>query len=688
MAHYPELRYLKKPTNWLHKRMDSLGEKGCDERTRVWVSESLGTVSFLGGVATVGFMPPVGAMAITFGACSVLCAMAGDAITTGKIRAFAVTFGDLMGLADRMTRSKLEEDEFGDLVHVKKEDAPIQKSSLARAAEFLSPEEAFEANFLEYNKREIALYLNSIPPSIDENGRETYEARLDEYIEMCSSVFHDEDSEYYELLDAIGQQVPVLSQQVTPVGYIPPALTPTRLVPPTVLQEPDNDTVHQVPTSWQVGGGQNFNKQVVESGYQRMIKTWHECTLTVAGQGAGKTEMYFWVTYLAAQLGVKVFYINLATKPQDLGRKWEGHTRCIRTDLRKIANPTDAEAVVSETHHLIQEFDHTTGKKLLIVDEGNIIFLKTHKYAKLMKPMVEELTALIGDLNSAGGKENASVHVLVQVLKAGSLTQNILPILKSLRLNFITVAPGQSAEAKDRDQKISTNAQAHQSVIDNYGSDYRKIPSGLGDSRVVNLDGRWSPCGSKDDLKIQIQDSASASQPEAQKKTATPKMDRVIEALEDGGFTDLWTFANYLEIVDGESKRRLIALVADHIEKYNLPVGEQVSVYAKEEGFSRYDARYSQPDLKQKLKDTYALTGNRCCICQKKTDLEAHHLRYLSGEDTPGKNMVPLCEECHDEAHKPKNWVSNSDDIWAAHQLEHFENKIRMGLNFLTSPSQ
>lgn len=44
--------------------------------------------------------------------------------------------------------------------------------------------------------------------------------------------------------------------------------------------------------------------------------------------------------------------------------------------------------------------------------------------------------------------------------------------------------------------------------------------------------------------------------------------------------------------------------------------------------------------------------GRRCAVCGEEAD-EVHHIRprHLGGKDHP-RNLVPLCEACHDELHR------------------------------------
>ncbi|NEN95034.1 MAG: hypothetical protein F6K50_05675 [Moorea sp. SIO3I7] len=68
---------------------------------------------------------------------------------------------------------------------------------------------------------------------------------------------------------------------------------------------------------------------------------------------------------------------------------------------------------------------------------------------------------------------------------------------------------------------------------------------------------------------------------------------------------------------------------------------------------------------------------------------QGHHLRYLGGEDEASVNVVAVCRRCHEEkCHTPENWNQGDfDDIWSASQVESFEDRIRLGLTFLTKES-
>ena len=669
---------------YLNDRITFLGKKAEKERGFGDTAKTMGggvlLVSFFCATAIPGSPIVIGASLAGY-----LVALYGDYSTTGRLRFFPSrrTFLSL--------KSEDEEKDFIDLTADFEEDVS-----------YLPRKENVEARFINRYFEEISEKLSEMPVPI---RAKTYKAIIDNVYSRKAQ------SKYYKYFEARSKQkdlaVETEIDQMKSVqdtsAVFTQALQPRQQIRTIEagldlecqLFENDPQVGHhqktedfESPTSQTPVFVDKRKTQV--TGYNTIAKKWQLCTFTIAGQGSGKSELYYWLSkYLAGQ-GIQIYYLNLASKKEDFGRDWESHTQCVRCDLRKL-DLKEAKAVISDAYQLIKNFDGCEGKKMLIIDEANVTFLKTHRYAKDQGEMRAYLAALIGDLVSTGGKGFQSVHALGQGLKASTMSDGILPIFKAMVLNYMTVAPGKEVYAADRNQKIEEDDTTRRDIVNNFGKDCATPPVGIEGDRIMNYNGTWYPTGGKSDFGFK-EDGMTVEQGDHVKNKTTPtmaqkkrsKIEELIVELEEGSYDTLWSFAESLGMPNSETKRRLIDTVSVYLESKRPDLANK---FARDRGiqFSGFDGRYSYPSKDKKELETRLLTDFHCCLCQKRSeDIEVHRTSYLGEDDQPGENMFTLCEACHDEAHEANNWSSDLDSIWSSHQIEGFMKRIKLGLNYLT----
>ncbi|NEO07802.1 hypothetical protein [Moorena sp. SIO3I8] len=668
---------------YLNDRINFLGKKAEKERGFGDTAKTMGggvlLVSFFCATAIPGSPIVIGASLAGY-----LVALYGDYSTTGRLR-FLPSRRTFLSL-----KSEDEEKDFIDLTADFEEDVS-----------YLPRKENVEARFINRYFEEISEKLSEMPVPI---RAKTYKAIIDNVYSRKAQ------SKYYKYFEARSRQkdlaVETEIDQMKSVqdtsAVFTQALQPRKQIKTIEadldlecqLFESDPQVSHhqktedfESPTSQPPIFVDKRKTQV--TGYNTIAKKWQFCTFTIAGQGAGKSELYYWLSkYLAGQ-DVRVYYLNLASKKEDFGRDWEGHAQCVRCDLRKL-DPKGAKGVISDVYQLIKNYDSCEEKKMLIIDEANVTFLKVHRYAKDLGEMRDYLAALIGDLVSAGGKGFESIHALGQGLKASTLSDGIFPLFKAMLLNYMTVAPGKEVYAADRNQMIGEDNTTRRDVVNNFGKDCANPPVGIEGGRILNYNGTWYPTGGKADLGFTDSDSTSEKDLSASRTSSTTaqkkrsQIEELIAELEEDGYDTLWSFAEAMGMPSSGAKRRLIEIISIYLESKRPDLASRFARDKKNQ-FSSFDGRYSYPDNNEKELKTRLLTNFCCCLCQKRSeDVEIHRTSYLGADDQPGENMFPLCEVCHNEAHEAGNWNSILDSIWSSHQTEGFTKRINLGLNFLT----
>ncbi|NEO44331.1 MAG: HNH endonuclease [Moorea sp. SIO4A3] len=653
-------------------RISLLGKKAMKERGLCDFSKMYGGV--LAAASYFSAMSIPGGQIITATSLmGYIIAVYGDYASTGKFRM----------LPSRRTLGGLSKDEESD-----ETDFVSLNKDYEEDISYLNQREQIEAKFINIYFDELCEELEQLPIS----------GRAKKYQQVIDSIYsRKKQSKYYQYFEARRchnlkfVEAEIESMNNRPIKRVREIendyLTPEKqreLFLEGTEQRCDESPVVSVNTAEENPPRYGF------TGYQSMAKEWHHCTFTIAGQGTGKTELYYWLSLLLTKKGVRVFYLNLASKRQDKGRVWENHSTCVRADLRKIVNPQQAKAVIKEAFELLQEYDACEEDKFLIIDEANVTFLKKHNYAKEQSEFRSYLIAMIGDLISTGGKGRQSIHALNQGLKAGTMVQDLLPLFKSMRLNYMTIAPGEKVYAEDRDQWITHDDQTRRDIVNNFEKECSKPPMGLGDPRIMQFNGIWYPTGSKADLGFSEEGSKLSTPVDLSAQKKTSKIDQLLKDLDDTGSPDLWTFSEKQSppLPTSDLKRRFIEILSTRLEQDNTELANKYSKNRGEE-FFKYDGRYSYPSREEKEYETRLLTDFRCCLCQKRTeDIEVHRLSYLGEEDQVGDNMVPLCEGCHDEAHEASNWNLDLESIWGSSQIESFTRRVKLGLNYLTKNVQ
>ena len=71
---------------------------------------------------------------------------------------------------------------------------------------------------------------------------------------------------------------------------------------------------------------------------------------------------------------------------------------------------------------------------------------------------------------------------------------------------------------------------------------------------------------------------------------------------------------------------------------------------------SQYQDYLRSPTWQAKRSKTFAMTNHKCVNCGKNAT-QCHHLSYVNlGKEKPGRDIVPLCERCHNRVHFKKYW--------------------------------
>ena len=75
------------------------------------------------------------------------------------------------------------------------------------------------------------------------------------------------------------------------------------------------------------------------------------------------------------------------------------------------------------------------------------------------------------------------------------------------------------------------------------------------------------------------------------------------------------------------------------------------------------NSQYLDLQWKERRKEILEIDGKRCKRCKSEQGLEVHHLRYIRGKkvwEYGDKDLVTLCESCHQELHHYKDEINDS----------------------------
>lgn len=69
--------------------------------------------------------------------------------------------------------------------------------------------------------------------------------------------------------------------------------------------------------------------------------------------------------------------------------------------------------------------------------------------------------------------------------------------------------------------------------------------------------------------------------------------------------------------------------------------------------YSNYAEYLSHPRFRESVKAARERSGGKCEQCQKTAYADPHHIRYCRwGDFDPPENLIMLCRECHENAHR------------------------------------
>lgn len=103
-----------------------------------------------------------------------------------------------------------------------------------------------------------------------------------------------------------------------------------------------------------------------------------------------------------------------------------------------------------------------------------------------------------------------------------------------------------------------------------------------------------------------------------------------------------------------------------------------------------FAVRYAQ-NYKAIVRLCHKSTNGVCCLCRSRRSEEAHHVCYsdrhgaIAGREVPGIHLFPLCERCHNTAHKKENWLREKGEkaILGNRNTTAFVEKLKFGYQLL-----
>ncbi|NEN94710.1 MAG: hypothetical protein F6K50_03970 [Moorea sp. SIO3I7] len=672
--------------SFITDRISQLGSKAASQRGLCDSSKIYGGI-----LSVVSFFAlnsiPGGQVVVASSLAGYLLAVYGDYATTKRLRLFP----------SRRTVSGLSQDKEGN-----EDDRFIAlNEDYEEDISYLGQKEELEAKFINRYFDELCEKLYELPVSDRSN---TYQVIID-------SVFsRKKQSKYYQYFEARSKQdARFMEAEIAAKEKLLPRKIRQVDIDYLKLEEDQNLFSRQLPGDQDLSQGSELfpvsepamtlsQDEPVLTGYQIFYSLIDStCCYVAGGQQSGKTLLLAETTKRKAEEGILIFYVNWFSTKLDRDGHWEHvpASHKIETDISMLS-PEEFMEVINQTLNLLNTFKLLVFGEhhkdcILVWDELEVSADKNSgDVSKATQPVLQLLSDLIGRLTGTGVKNGGSVQVLSPGYAAGSMFAFVNSKAKKMTPIVCSINKGKFVKTRNN-KTISFNKSLLRQMANNFVSAVEvDVPIELASTkteRIFQFQEEWVALGDASDLRPcnYVATDDITHQPHnvlAQKKRS--QIEELITKLEEDGYETLWSFAEAMEIPSSDAKRRFIEIVSTYLESERPDLASRFA-RNKEKEFSSFDGRYSYSDNIEKELNTRLLTNFRCCLCQKRSeDVEIHRTSYLGADDQPGKNMFPLCEVCHDEAHEAGNWNSTLDSIWSSHQTEGFTKRINLGLNFLT----
>ncbi|NES80757.1 MAG: hypothetical protein F6K10_04800 [Moorea sp. SIO2B7] len=695
---------------WVKERLNLLNQGNCDREERVNVSEGMGIAAIVLGLGTFSAAPTLGAAALAMGGISTLLTLIADASHTRKVKFFSWSFSEVKGsirdlqnnalpeaTSQTYTKEQLMSGNYNRQISLRSNPSPTADKTRTSESKgkFLTPLEACELRFVESSVREVILFLEKrVPP----------QQRWDTYLEMCQSVYDDQlDSPYFDMLDEVARAFPVIQTIDVPGAvpqakhlpmaqqylnsYAPPQQTqgysynqPQDQANSQPYQQPEEKEDLEVVIqthSYQRPGLQ------VKSGYDDLLENIDKSGCIVGQQRSGKTRAIAKASEQKAAEGYRVYMVNLAAKKVDQDGRWNHCYWKVEVDIGRLKSKP-AEDIIDEARNLIEDYLDYEGRKILIVDEWMSVASKANKYRKILTPFIEDCNQVVNIAISTGIGSGICIYFICPYFTAGGLQDNAT-IVSQLRLIMTFINKGETV-TDPSGNPLTYESGIAKGIQRNFPTQYVELPDGVpsDNKRVYFSNGVWRGMGDERNYKkVNIKTVSDNSSPNVKKNdlvnlaTGTPE-EVLQEAISRAHSTDhrkLWDFVEEeLGFTDHEAIKYVIDVLAKWMEKNDPTLGKKFIVGSS---FKAIDARYSYSGHKNNVDETIALNDGMCCVCQVKLAKHAHHLSYDGKNDKPKKNMIPVCEECHDKVcHSELNWKEDFTSIWKSKSNPSFAHRI------------
>lgn len=395
---------------------------------------------------------------------------------------------------------------------------------------------------------------------------------------------------------------------------------------------------------------------------------------------------------LYSQRNFTIYHINLDSvqkgKAVEEDATYWSHALCsIRADLGAL-NAYDANMVIDDAIATVEQFWRDTSA-ILIVDEWATQTSIHNVHSKALQPLNSMLASRISTLTSTGVKRERAIWAIAPECVMGDLTQEGKSF-KKLQLCYATIAPKKFVKWGGND--IGFDDKLFTDVSRNF-TNLTYPDSRFNDIRIAFINNRWLSIGDLPPLDptlcpqaqvVPATATADTLQSSAVTEYSDTDKDEAVEimmsALTNSKATTLWGFVrDELGIEESEDIKAIALKIAQM-----LVDDELTSLKSKFRIQSVWDVRYSYPDYAKKVAQTHRYTGNKCCCCLQAESKEAHHTQYLGFDDEAGKNLLPVCLNCHKSlCHSKENWVQGSP--WEACNTPEWKAKLQAGFEMLVA---
>lgn len=218
--------------------------------------------------------------------------------------------------------------------------------------------------------------------------------------------------------------------------------------------------------------------------------------LMIGGQRTGKSYFAAVASRILAQLGWKIYHVNLASYGDEDSYYWHHVTRSVTGDLASITDETEAKELIEDAIACLNEF-WAEEKALFICDEITYAGSKFGLWEKQASDFMRLFAGRISALTSTGMKRHKAIWSLCPELVAGALKDSAKSI-KSLQLVLFAIAPGR--ECKWKDQIITFNSELYSQVASNFSlsmptEEQIQLCNAHSIDRIVFIDNEWTPIG-------------------------------------------------------------------------------------------------------------------------------------------------------------------------------------------------